>query len=790
MRRLNSLGLYSKGAEKASELPEGSFPAQQLIASLLNKGGISKDELLNAGVIDESNKPHPDWVKRGKIRKQDLIEHLHDALPQISEVVRHRDPTREINELSKSTKALEGNMGFYPKGSPEREEREQILQERRAKLAELQHIKETMVPDKFGDLTLPYQKNYRELLLQLQAPRQWQNGNPVTKEDLATEQGRIDADRAAAFVDTPFQSTHWDTPNVLAHIRMSDRRGPRDEKILHIEELQSDWGQKARRQGTVKANEKKLIQLDATKHSHPVGSPEREEADRNLQTFIDKNFPGAPEGPYITNTAAWTDLALKRVLHEAAKGGYDQIVWTPGQQHANRYKLRNYVDRVAYDPEEKELSYVRKNEDGWESHDDPVEPHELGKIIGEDAAQKLLSTPPSKLSGIHNLETPGLEFGGEGMKGYYDKIVPTRLQKLAQSHDPQAKVGLSNVKLPPDTERGDPDEPIKPLGLTITPQMRQSILQGQSAFRDGGAVDDEYEDGITAYHGSPHDFDQFDISKIGTGEGAQSYGHGLYFAEAEPVAMEYRDKLTGVDTSPFTKMGLAPHHVKAAESYVKTSDPTQPEVAAKDFANWVGVNHTPELTEAFKNAKKQGHMYEVHIKAHPDHFLDWDKPLREQKEVLEKILSKFGGEDVVRNAYSRWDELNSNLIQDGRTIDYDASHPLWQEYDRLSALSKDRAVIKLGGLLEKLDNEAKNPEKYPPDRMVTQKGEDLWRAVSQMDKSNAAASLAFHEIGVPGIKYFDAGSRGASGKRTRNYVVFDHDHVAVKRKYAQGGVVG
>ena len=42
--------------------------------------------------------------------------------------------------------------------------------------------------------------------------------------------------------------------------------------------------------------------------------------------------------------------------------------------------------------------------------------------------------------------------------------------------------------------------------------------------------------GIKAYHGSPHDFDRFDLSKIGTGEGAQAYGHGLYFAENEGVA--------------------------------------------------------------------------------------------------------------------------------------------------------------------------------------------------------------------------------------------------------------
>ena len=42
--------------------------------------------------------------------------------------------------------------------------------------------------------------------------------------------------------------------------------------------------------------------------------------------------------------------------------------------------------------------------------------------------------------------------------------------------------------------------------------------------------------GIKAYHSSPHDFDKFDLAKIGTGEGAQVYGHGLYFAENPAVS--------------------------------------------------------------------------------------------------------------------------------------------------------------------------------------------------------------------------------------------------------------
>lgn len=48
-----------------------------------------------------------------------------------------------------------------------------------------------------------------------------------------------------------------------------------------------------------------------------------------------------------------------------------------------------------------------------------------------------------------------------------------------------------------------------------------------------------------AYHGTPHIFDKFDSSKIGTGEGAQAFGHGLYFAGRKEIATYYRKKLAG-----------------------------------------------------------------------------------------------------------------------------------------------------------------------------------------------------------------------------------------------------
>ncbi len=47
---------------------------------------------------------------------------------------------------------------------------------------------------------------------------------------------------------------------------------------------------------------------------------------------------------------------------------------------------------------------------------------------------------------------------------------------------------------------------------------------------------------IRAWHGSPHDFDKFELSDrtIGSGDGAQSYGHGLYFTDSPEVAGSYR----------------------------------------------------------------------------------------------------------------------------------------------------------------------------------------------------------------------------------------------------------
>src|SRR5882762_11676931 len=76
--------------------------------------------------------------------------------------------------------------------------------------------------------------------------------------------------------------------------------------------------------------------------------------------------------------------------------------------------------------------------------------------------------------------------------------------------------------------------------LARNPDIMAKNIDQASQFNFGGVTKP-----ITAYHGSSHDFDRFDLSRIGTGEGAQAYGHGLYFAENEGVAKDYKTKLAG-----------------------------------------------------------------------------------------------------------------------------------------------------------------------------------------------------------------------------------------------------
>jgi hypothetical protein len=271
--------------------------------------------------------------------------------------------------------------------------------------------------------------------------------------------------------------------------------------------------------------------------------------------------------------------------------------------------------------------------------------------------------------------------------------------------------------------------------------------------------------GIIAYHGSPHTFHRFDMSKIGTGEGNQSYGHGLYFAENEGVAQSYRDALTkgAMDSLEFKKIGLSPNDRRDAMMFARTTHNLFPEIAARDFANYLGKEFTPDLVEAYSKTKDipKGSMYQVRIDADPNDFLSWDAPAWDQPAAIQEMITRKG-----------W-----------RTNPPEAKI-------RQTASGKFTALNRWGETIGTYKTEEIAREKSlgsMADLAAKPAGPDVLRAAGNKGIADPEASQALRELGIPGIKYLDQGSR-IVGDGSRNFVVFDDELVNILKRYRDGGL--
>lgn len=331
-------------------------------------------------------------------------------------------------------------------------------------------------------------------------------------------------------------------------------------------------------------------------------------------------------------------------------------------------------------------------------------------------------------------------------------------------------------------------------GVDIAGDAWRGLTDDARAFKasESGAVGP----GIKAYHGSPHDFDKFSMDKIGTGEGAQAYGHGLYFADSEGVARSYRDNLSGgvksqlrpSQTLDVTKWAdearvLFPDDPKrqAAFHFLNQMSGKESAVSYADdmingpFAKNTGgkftypdssgaeVNFTVDEVAALADEfYSPGHMYEVNINANPDDFLDWDAPLREQPSVARAM------------GYSQRTEADINA----------EAETLFNRYGSYSDMPP-AAQSRIDALSGELDKTV--PDVAGADYYRGAINDDVGRVLTRMEMGNQTARAAeLRDAGIPGIKYLDQVSR-AAGEGSRNYVVFDENLVSIVRKYGVAG---
>jgi hypothetical protein len=251
--------------------------------------------------------------------------------------------------------------------------------------------------------------------------------------------------------------------------------------------------------------------------------------------------------------------------------------------------------------------------------------------------------------------------------------------------------------------------------------------------------------GMTVYHGSPYKFSAFDPKKIGTGEGAQAYGHGLYVAENPEVAKGYQKSLSDfdiqVDGKPYNnedvshRAALIVNNAGSKEQAIKNRLSAYKDLSSRnvDWAQNLAKSTKEELNYLQSNKKipsyneiSKGNFYKIDLPGeHIDKMLDYDAPLKNQPDALAKIRDSIDDLDIRKS------------------FDYNV----------------DKGI-----------SEANAYKNYVA------------------GKTDAERSQTLSNLDIPGIKYLDQSSRGA-GEGTRNFVIFPGNEDILKIQDMNGNAI-
>ena len=426
-------GFYSPIEKKLLDEKATNLSATKWLERL-GKG----DEMTFTGLKDflESKKPNE------QVKKSELQDFMRDNRIEVVEVVKGGDASEaEIDAF------LEDEVG---EGYTREEAREYLSND------------ETNEQTKYHQYQLDgARENYKEVL--------------VTMPKKYSEKERSDAEDRGIMLPANneknvFSSSHFDEPNILVHLRMNTRTDSEGNKVLFLEEVQSDWGQTGKKDGFKTSENVWDTQLGkdavaAIKDMDNLGFDSWQQA----ATAISKSKDPLNDfdiiykhkdlilkwrdavnqerktsiAPFVTDTNAWTKLGLKVALKEAVAQGADKIAWTTGEQQNERYDLSKQVDDVWVSQKDEwwsqqDRNYIKGkdveitlkgggvnkfsvNENG-EIVSGDFKGQELEAVIGKEMAEKILSATEET-----NFGEQDLRVGGSGMKGFYGSPTENKL---------------------------------------------------------------------------------------------------------------------------------------------------------------------------------------------------------------------------------------------------------------------------------------------------------------------------------------------------------------------------
>ena len=452
---------YSSAMDALQRASFGRASAQQWLGYLRNSPGVKAEELDWMGT--------PEWLQgqQGPVSKFDLAAHMQEQSPQLQEVA-HQKLSGPLPQV------VEDWLNSHPNQYAARDVREAIREGSRqvpfedaismdapenVQSALWKHLNPTTEP-KFASDTLPGASpgSYKEALLTL----------PERADTRPQPQWPYSRKQIGGPNPVTYRSSHWDEPNVLAHVRMNDREvtpasGGKPLKTMFLEEVQSDWHQAGRRQGYGEG--------------------------------------GVPNAPFKTS---WPELALKRMIREAAEQGYDAIAWTPGEVQAARYDLSKQLREVIATRAEDGTYALGGKDHAGKFHEfaDAVPESKLSDYVGKDLAEKIAKNEDDDAvyKGVD------LKVGGEGMLKFYDDMLPNVANKLGKKYGARVEQGTIRSSEGTPTSHGRMRD-MSVHVLRITPELRQRALsQGFPLFSAGVPLSVAGSDGrIRTLHPVNHD---------------------------------------------------------------------------------------------------------------------------------------------------------------------------------------------------------------------------------------------------------------------------------------------
>ncbi len=305
-----------------------------------------------------------------------------------------------------------------------------------------------------------------------------------------------------------------------------------------------------------------------------------------------------------------------------------------------------------------------------------------------------------------------------------------------------------------------------------------------------------------AWHGSGARFDRFSHDFMGTGEGHQAFGWGTYLADVKELGQHYREIATRGKKYAVTwngktadqLEGTAREGLAAVERTGSISEAIAQYGSApfeyRDFeeiTNWID-RHQAEI-----EINKAGALYKVDI---PDahELLDWDKPLREQPEMVDRVLAALGttrdGAIQAANDYRAATAAAAQAVLDHPDAKkpWDRTSPEYRALaDKADAIRRTANVeVRIGELLDSMDTLPTN--EFGRDMAKNIVGETLYRALSRgltahigvNDRvgDRAASEFLRDAAGIPGHRFLEGRSR-AAGEGNYNYVIYDEGRMNI-----------